>query len=231
MTVREYNRSVEEYADLNLELPEYAELLSKAAVALDQQRLLMEIISPRLKATGKEKVHIRFDEEEGCQIIANPQGCLYLTRAFRALSMSPAPGAHLHLDYGVAPMVGETYPAVLYMEDDDYFIQELEIENVEPQPLPMKTVDPSQIKGFFVTEDYPEHLKCTRNKIYTVLDWEWMGDNRLVYRKEIRDDFSRMVTFTFKRDDGETMQIGLDLDDEDVGFITQDDIKTMLWKA
>ena len=61
-------------------------------------------------------LHIRYDEEEGCQIIANPEGCLYLARAFRALALAPSPGAHLSLDYDLPPMVGETYPAMLYID-------------------------------------------------------------------------------------------------------------------
>ena len=219
--------SIVEYADLNLELPEYASLLAKAAVKLSQQRLLVELTAPRLKTSGKEKVHIRYDEDEGCQIIANPEGCLYLAKAFRALALAPNPSAHLHLDYDLPPMVGETYPAALYVESDDYFARELENASLNGNLIEVRDIKPEEIAAFFITEDYPSYLGCTRNRVYPVLDWQWMGEQRAVYRKDIRDDVSRMVIFTFLRDDGQKVQMALDLDDDELGFITCGDVEAI----
>ena len=36
-----------------------------------------------------------------------------------------------------------------------------------------------------------------------------------------------MVVFTFRRDDGQQIEMALDLDDEEVGFITRQDIAAM----
>ncbi len=219
--------SMVEYADLNLTLQDYALFLTKAAVRLGQQRLLAEMVTPRLKTNGQEKVHIRYDEEEGCQIIANPEGCLYLARAFRALALAPSPGAHLSLDYDLPPMVGETYPAMLYMEDDEYFARELENMPAEAGLWQVRDIRPEDIAAFFITEEYPSYLGCTRNRVYPVLDWAWLQQQRSVYRKQIRDDEGRMVVFTFRRDDGQQIEMALDLDDEEVGFITRQDIAAM----
>ena len=212
--------SMVEYADLNLTLQDYALFLTKAAVRLGQQRLLAEMVTPRLKTNGQEKVHIRYDEEEGCQIIANPEGCLYLARAFRALALAPSPGAHLSLDYDLPPMVGETYPAMLYMEDDEYFARELENMPAEAGLWQVRDIRPEDIAAFFITEEYPSYLGCTRNRA-------WLQQQRSVYRKQIRDDEGRMVVFTFRRDDGQQIEMALDLDDEEVGFITRQDIAAM----
>ena len=63
-----------------------------------------------------------------------------------------------------------------------------------------------------------------------MLDWAWLQQQRSVYRKQIRDDEGRMVVFTFRRDDGQQIEMALDLDDEEVGFITRQDIAAMMKK-
>jgi len=217
-----------EYADLNLDFPAYAIFLTTAAVRLKQEKLLAELSAPRLRPNGKEKIHIRYDEEEGFQVIANPEGCLYLTRAFRLLSLAPGPGAHLHLEYDLPPVVGESYPAVLYMEDNDYFEREVENPAAAGSLLPIREVLPADIVGFYMSDDYPPCIGCSRNRVYRVLNWRWMRGQAVANIKQLRDDTSRMVILTFCRDDGQKMEAAFDLDDEEIGFVTRQDIEDMM---
>ncbi len=216
-------RNLVQFADLNLDFPAYTRFVTRAAEALGQQKQLAELMEPRLAVTGKEKIHIRYDDEEGCQIIANPEGCLYLTRAFRALSLSKEPGAHLHLDYDMEPMVGETYPAALYVEDDAYFAKNIENTPADTGIWPVRDIDPENIAAFFLNVDWFNALGCVRNRVYPVSSWKWYHGQHLVYFKDIRDDISRMVVLTFRRDDGQEVEMALDLDDDEVGFLTKED--------
>lgn len=215
-----------EYADLHLEFPAYTIFLSMAAMRLHQEKLLAELASPRLRPNGREKIHIRYDEEEGCQIIANPEGCLYLTRAFRLLSLAPKPGAHLHLDYEMPPLVGETYPAAFYMEDDEYFAREVENMSANAE-LPLRAILPADILGFYMSDDYPACIGCTRNKIYPVKKWRWLRGQSVSHIKQLREDTSRMIALVFHRDDGQLIEAAFDLDDEEIGFVTRNDMEQM----
>lgn len=213
-----------EFADLHLDYPEYIAFLSMAAEALGQQKLLASIVSVRLKANGREKIHIRYDDEEGCQIIANREGCLYLTRAFRVLALSSQPGARLQLDYDLPPMVGETYPAALYMEDDAYFAENIEDRIDDSDLWPVRDIAPENIAAFFLTLDGWRSMGVTRNRVYPVTGWKWYQGQHMVYFKDIRDDISRMVVLTFNRDDGQSVEIAMDLDDDEIGFITKQEL-------
>ncbi len=212
------------YADMNLDFPEYIRFVTRAAEALGQEKQLAEMSEPRFRTSGKEKINIRYDEEEGCQIIANPEGCLYLTKAFRALALAKEPGAHIRLDYDLPPMIGETYPASLYMEDDDYFRREIENTPGEAGLFPVRDIQPEEIAAFFLTVDWFNALGCLRNKIYRVISWKWYQGQHLVYYKDIRDSISRMVVLTFQREDGQTVEMAVDLDDEEIGFLTKTEL-------
>lgn len=226
---RAYIRVIE-YADDQVALEDYNLFLAKAADRLGQNRLMRDVLSMKLKADGKERIVIRFDEMEGCQIIANPSGCLYLSRAFRALSQAKLPGEHLHFFYGEPPLFAESYPAVLYNEDDAYLDSLVEDggEATYEWPITPRNLDPEEIVGFFITEYIPENLMCTVNRIYPVLGWQWLKAGQDVWKKDIREDWSRMVVFTFRRDDGQQERVALDLDDEYVGFVTRDDLMQLL---
>ena len=67
---RAYIRVIE-YADDQVPLEDYNLFLAKAADRLGQNRLMRDVLSMKLKADGKERIVIRFDEMEGCQIIAS----------------------------------------------------------------------------------------------------------------------------------------------------------------
>lgn len=226
---RAYIRCIE-YADENIPFDEYNLFLAKTADKLGQSRLMRDLLSLKVKSNGREKIHITFEDVDGCQIIANPEGCLYLARAFRALSTSKLPGEHIHLLYGEHPLKGESYPAVLYMEDNAYFLpmEQGTAEEGTEWPVVKREIHPKDIAGMFISEYIPEQLMITVNKVYPVLRWEWLTPGKQAWKKEIREDSSRVVIFTFIRDDGQEQEVGLDLDDELVGFVTHEEVKKLI---
>jgi hypothetical protein len=223
-----------EYADQHVGFDDYNLFLAKAADRLGQTRLLRDMLATQIKTNGRERVHIRFDDEEGCQIIVNKEGALYLTRAFRALSMTRMVGDHIHLYYGEPPLAGDSYPAILYLEDDKYFDNTDEEEGVGSLvewPIIRREIDPNNIAGFYVSDYLPEKLFMSVNKVYPVLQWSWLTSEMSTWKKCIREEIDRMVVVSFLRDDGMLQEIALDLDDDLVGFVTYDDIRKLLWKG
>ena len=218
-----------EYADEHVDFEDYNLFLAAAADRLGQTRLMKDLLSLKIKATGKEKIHITFEDMEGIQVIANPEGCLYLARVFRALAMSKLPGEHIHLSYGEPPLEGESFPAVFYMEDNPYFMAMMgeKVDGPTDWDIPKREIDPKDIAAFFINEYTPEQLMMTINKPYPVLRWGWMIPGKPVWKKEIREDWSRMVSIVFQRDDGAVQEVGIDLDDESVGFLTEADIQRL----
>lgn len=222
-----------EYADEHVDYDQYNLFLAEAADRLGQVRLMRDILSTKLRPTQRERIHVRFDDAEGCQIIANPEGALYMARAFRALSSAKLVGEHIHFYYGEPPLVGDSYPVVMYLEDDAYF-DDTDEDGIIGSPsewqIEKRDIDPSEIAGFFVGDYMPEQLFISINKVYPVLSWEWLMPGMQVWKKEIRDNSDRMIVLTFRRDDGEIQQIAIDLDDDMFGFVTFADLKKMLWR-
>lgn len=223
-----------EYADQYVDFDHYNLFLAEAADRLGQARLMRDLLSTKLRPSDRERIHVRFDESEGCQIIANAEGALYLARAFRALSTAKLIGDHIHFFYGEPPLIGDSYPMVLYLEDDAYFDntdEEGGVGSPGEWPIQKRDIDPADIAGFFVGDYMPEQLFMSVNKVYPLLSWEWLMPGRQVWKKEIRDNSDRMIVLTFQRDDGETQEIAVDLDDDIIGFVTFKDLKKMLWKG
>ncbi len=220
-----------EYADSNIDADSYNAFLMQAAERLGQARLMREAMSLAVRTTGDEKLHLRFDETEGVQIIGNQSGLMYLSRLLKNLSQARSPGEHITLGYGIRPLTGESYPMAAYVEDDSYFS---DIDDLLPseesleQSLARKEVNPNEITAFFIIDYVPEECGLKANTIYPVAGWEKYVPGMLVWRKELRQDMSRVVILRFIAEDGTEGRLAVDIDDPDIGFITFNDIKNIL---
>ncbi len=220
-----------EYADANIDADSYNAFLMQAAERLGQAKLMREAMSLAVRTTGDEKLHLRFDETEGVQIIGNQSGLMYLSRLLKNLSQARSPGEHITLGYGIRPLTGESYPMAAYVEDDSYFedIEELlPADETLEQTLGRKEVNPNEIAAFFIIDYVPEECGLKANMIYPVAGWEKYVPGMLVWRKELRQDMSRVVILRFIAEDGTEGRLAVDIDDPDIGFITFNDIKNIL---
>lgn len=220
-----------EYADANIDADNYNAFLMSAAERLGQAKLMREAMSLAVRTTGNEKLHLRFDETEGVQIIGNQSGLMYLSRLLKNLSQARSAGEHITLGYGVKPLIGESYPVAAYVEDDSYFTDIEELlpteEGVE-QALNRKEVNPNEIAAFYIIDYVPEECGLKANAIYPVAGWEKYVPGMLVWRKELRQDMSRVVVLRFIAEDGTEGRLAIDIDDPDLGYITFNDIKNIL---
>jgi hypothetical protein len=221
-----------EYADTNVDADQYNSFLMRAAERLGQAKLMREAMSLAVRTTGDEKLHLRFDENEGVQIIGNQSGLLYLSRVLKNLSQARSAGEHITLGYGEKPLIGESYPLAAYVEDDSYFTDIAELippdgSAIEPE-LNKKEINPNDIAAFYIIDYAPEECGLLANTLYPVAGWEKYVPGMLVWRKELRLDMSRVLVLRYIASDGEEGRLAVDIDDPDIGFITFTDIKRIL---
>lgn len=221
-----------DYADANVDADNYNAFLLRAAERLGQAKLMREAMSLAVRTTGDEKLHLRFDEAEGVQLIGNQSGLMYLSRVLKNLSQARSAGEHITLGYGEKPLVGESYPLAAYVEDDSYFNDIAELlpsdGGAMEQELDKRDVNPNDIAAFYIIDYAPEECGLTANAIYPVAGWEKYVPGMLVWRKELRADMSRVLILRFTASDGSEGRLAVDLDDPDIGFITFSDIKKIL---
>jgi hypothetical protein len=221
-----------EYADTNVDADQYNGFLMRAAERLGQAKLMREAISLAVRTTGDEKLHLRFDENEGVQLIGNQSGLMYLSRILKNLSQARSAGEHITLGYGEKPLVGESYPLAAYVEDDSYFADIADLippdgSALEAEPE-RKEINPNDIAAFYIVDYAPEECGLAANAVYPVAGWEKYAPGMLVWRKELRPDMSRVLVLRFVASDGTEGRLAVDLDDPDLGFITFSDIKKIL---
>jgi hypothetical protein len=220
-----------EYADQNIDADHYNDFLMEAAEKLGQAKLMREALSLAVRTTGNEKLHLRFDEAEGIQIIGNQPGLMYLSRLLKNLSQAQSAGEHITLNYGERPLIGESYPVAAYMEDDEYF-SDLDTlipdSDIAEQLIPRREINSNEIAGFFIIDFAPEECGLEANVIYAVSGWEKYTPGMLVWRKELRGELERVIVLRFVAGDGSENRLAVDLDDPDIGFITLTDIKRLL---
>jgi hypothetical protein len=221
-----------EYADANVDADQYNAFLMRAAERLGQAKLMREAMSLAVRTTGDEKLHLRFDENEGVQLIGNQSGLMYLSRVLKNLSQARSAGEHITLGYGEKPLVGESYPMAAYVENDSYFADIADLlppDGTEAEQEPdRKEVNPNDIAAFYIVDYAPEECGLAANAVYPVSGWEKYVPGMLVWRKELRQDMSRVLVLKFVAEDGSEGRLAVDLDDPDLGFITFTDIKRIL---
>lgn len=221
-----------EYADSNVDADNYNTFLMLAAERLGQAKLMREAMSLAVRTTGNEKLHLRFDETEGVQIIGNQSGLMYLSRLLKNLSQARSAGEHITLGYGERPLTGESYPMAAYVEDDSYFANIEELlppdNSISEEALSRKDVNPNEIAAFYIIDFVPEECGLKANAVYPVAGWEKYVPGMLVWRKELRQDMSRVLILRFIAEDGSEGRLAVDIDDPDIGYITFSDIKNIL---
>ncbi len=179
---------------------------------------------------GSEKVILEYIEKSGPCLAANRNGLTYLSRAFAILATSRLRGDHVHLRYHEFPMVGRSFPLTVYLEDEAWFEDQIKKESSAKDAThepPRRDVDPDQVRAFIITDQMPSELLLTRGQVYLVHRAEKLRDQKIC-KKFIRDNTERMYLFEFTDDEGGLTNLGLDLDDSGIVFLTEKSLKQVL---
>lgn len=221
-----------EYADLNLDdTSDYNPFVTRASEMLGQEKIHRDIARRTVEESGDEKLHLTYSKETGPVLTGNASGLSYLSRVIKNLSEAKINSEHSHFYYGEPPLYGNSYPLIVYLEDDDWFVKHAQDDKKEGRngttKYKCRDIDVDKIVAFLVCGRVPPDFMMTQNKIYKVSSCEKYKDQD-VWVKEIRGATDRVFTFKFRRDDDEIEEIALDLDDKTVLFFTKDDLTQLV---
>jgi hypothetical protein len=204
--------------------------LAHAAGRLGTTQVMRDVVRRIVPLPERAQVHVAFDQHEGVVITGNREGLTYLSELLRVMAGAPLMGEHAHLYWDSAPLCGETYGCVLYLEDDDWFdnyaYDYYSSQEGEPT-FSRRDIEADRVMA--VQFKYP--LACSLdlepNKVYIVRQVvKRCGDE--VWQKPVRDDDSRLWIFSIKDDKSEEIRIGLDLDDPDLNFLTREELSQIM---
>ena len=217
-----------EYADLNLDdTSDYNPFVTRASERLVQENIHKDIARRTVEESGDEKLHLTYSKKSGPVLTGNASGLSYLSRIIKNLSEAIMNSEHSHLYYGEPPLYGNSYPLIIYLEDDDWFAKHAQDDEKEERNVSTKykyrAIDVDKIVAFLVSDRVPPDFMMTPNKIYKISSCEKYKDQD-VWIKKIRETTDRLFIFKFTRDDDEIEEIALDLDDEKVLFFAKDDL-------
>ena len=217
-----------EYADQNLDYTiDYNPFVEKAAETLGQVTIRKDISRRMVEESGGEKLHLICSKESGPILTGNASGLSYLSEVIKNLSEENMNGEHSHFYYGEPPLYGNSYPLTIYLEGDDWFEKygqdDKKKQGNSKTEYIHRDIDIDKIVAFLISDKVPPELLVNKNKIYKVYSCEKYEDKD-VWLKKIRENTDRIFIFQFRKDDNEIEEIGLDLDDEKVLFLTKDDL-------
>lgn len=220
-----------DYAKENLKSPKnFNSFVAEAAKMLEQIPIRKDVAAASVPASGNEKLHLTYSQENGPVLTGNKTGLLYLSRLLANLADSDKTGEHTHLYYGEFPMYGKTFPLTIYLEDDFWLFKHAnvppETEKVPAAKRQKRNIDPNKIVAFAIFDDIPPTIPITRNNIYKVRSCVKYRDQK-VWVKGVSDKSDRLFVFEFIGNDDITHQIVFDLDDLTILFITERDIKKL----
>ncbi len=221
-----------QYADRELDFTlDYNPFLDAAAERLKQVPERKDIARRMIQQTGDEKLHLTYRDETGPELTGNAAGLSYLSEVLKHLSKATMNGEHSHLFAGQPPLCGNSYPLTVYFEDEDWFAEHAQDNEMDEQDGAVehefRDVDVDSIEAFMLSGKLIVDLVMTPGKIYRVSDCLKYEDQD-VWVKRIREETDRVFVFEFICDDGEPRQLALDIDDKEVAFFEKEHLSQLI---
>ena len=225
-----YNNCLE-YAKKNLQAPKvFNSFVAQAAKMLDLPPVRKDVAAESTTSSGDEKLHLTFSQQTGPVLTGNRSGLSHLSRLLDNLAGSEQTGEHTHLYHDGFPMFGKTFPLTIYLENDFWFLKyanETTIGRGTPAEKRIKrNIDPDAIVAFAIFDDVPPDFPIIRGNIYKVSSCT-KYQNQKIWVKGISDKSDRLFVFTFRDDNDIDKQLGLDMDDPTILFLTKNDVKKL----
>ena len=172
------------------------------------------------------KLFLGYDPKSGPELTGNADGLWYLGALLTELAEQAVEHDHVHLDPGMLPMYGRTFPLTIYHEPDAWFGQLDENGGAagpgEPKITP-RNIQPFEVGALCLLANVPPDLLLTKHRLYRVLFVDACQE-REVWKKCIRQGCERLFLFTLVNDGGVTQHFGFDLDDPEVLFFSRQDV-------
>lgn len=219
-----------EYSDQNLDgTSDYNPFLKRAADMLGQDPVRKDMARGNIEPSGEEKLHLTYSKTSGPVLTGNASGLSYLSEVIKELSEAEISGEHSHFYYNEPPLYGNSYPLTIYLEDDNWFAEHAQVDEAEEKSdeVKYKDINVNEIMAFMISDKIPPSSMMRTQKIYKVLSCEKYSSQD-IWIKKIREQTDRIFVFEFKRDDGQFQELGLDLDDDTIFFLTKDELNQLI---
>lgn len=206
--------------------------LKEAADALGQQHVVIDAIYQMTPSDGTEKVTLTYHEDNGPTLSANKSGLEFLAKTLSNLSRSKMAGEHVHLWGNKFPMTGNTFPLTIYYVEDNWFKTEEESET-EPEEqekeaeskIPVRDILAEDVAGVVFTKALPPQILLTPLHFYKAIGTEKYTSQK-VWSKCVRNNTDRMHVLTLLDDADTEMSIAVDLDDDELFFLSLKDLES-----
>jgi len=219
------------YTNENLDFRYANQFLAYAAERLGQVKVNCSAEEDAVEIIGDERIYLEYDQEYGPVLSGNQSGLTYLWKLIRNLSITELVENHIHLYYGERPLFENSFPLTIYLEDDEWFNKNTNSEHKKEEeiesPVKKTNINIKEIAAILINEEIPPQLLMTKGKIYKVISSEKYVDQDIM-TKRIGDKLENMYAFKIKRDDKKIQQIGLDLDDGSILFLTKKQLEQLL---
>lgn len=199
--------------------------LAEAADRLGQTRVMKDVVRAMVPVPEDARLHLSYQPECGPVLTGNAAGLKYLAEVAETLARAPLDGEHVHLEWDEPPFSGDTYGLVIYRESDEWFAEEAgaEKELEEEEDFSRSDLSAEQVLAVQFLGELPPGMALRPNRVYLVqgVSKQW-GDE--IFCKAIREDDTRLWVFNLRDDHGESIRLGLDLDDPELNFLTRSDL-------
>jgi len=222
--VRAYRRCVR-YAEENLFRDlRCNEFLQIAAERLGQPPIVLPIVHNRVVPALDGRLCFYYHEEDGPVMVGNRSGLDYLGRLLCDLAAAPAPeNVVLPEDFPI--FVADSYGLVVYHETEEWFdaaeegLEEDLVAGWEEE-LQARIVTSDDVAAVQFVVHVSGSLALTLQKLYRVHGMRGWAPNLegQVLRKPYRRETSRVRVLQLTDDDGQALELGVDLDDPDINF-------------
>jgi hypothetical protein len=225
-----------EYADRKLSKSiEYNSFMKYVANAFEQTPIVKDIVKQIVITTGKERLHLTYSDGNGPILTGNKSGLQYLSKVVEKLSESEMAGDHIHFYNQEPPLYGSSYPITVYYENDKWFEDygaddASKAEASENETVVTRDIIPEDVLALLITEEAPPGILISKNVLYRVFSCEKLQDQK-VWAKNIKDNSDRMYIFKFIDDDGQAQKLAVDLDDDEIMFFNESQLRQFLKMA
>ncbi len=207
--------------------------LRMAALMLEKDPVEIDIIREMVDMPDDAILDVAYDERLGFVLTANSSGLEYLSQLLNLLAEAPH-GEHVHLYNDEDPLSAISFNLVLYHEADEWF-SKAESEAAEIGAFRRRAVHASEIFAVQVVGNTPHGMPITRDRIYRVVSVEACSPDfdddvrdEKTWRKFFHGDSERYVNVLILDDDGEDLELVLNMDDPDVILFKKRDIEDLL---
>ncbi len=197
--------------------------LLRAAERLGQQPMAVPVVQNKVPMPASGRMCVYLSDDEGVVVVGNAAALRYLGRLCRELSKAPLPGENVVLFEGEEPFVGDSYGLTLYHEDEAWFEaaeQGLEDDFVEAWEAEIhgRILSSEEIVAVQLVGPVPSSLALTAHKLYRVQGIDPYRDEPHILRKPFRPETDRVRVLALTDDDGQSLQLAVDLDDPDINY-------------